>query len=57
MFGPMGTLPSTLTKDFSRVPKVDIQRSVFNRDHGLKTTFDAGYLVPIFYDEALPRRS
>jgi hypothetical protein len=54
MFGPMGTLPSTLTKDFSRVPKVDIQRSIFNRDHGLKTTFDAGYLVPIFYDEALP---
>jgi hypothetical protein len=54
MFGPMGTLPSTLTKDFSRVPKVDIQRSVFNRDHGLKTTFDAGYLIPIFYDEALP---
>jgi len=54
MFGPMGTLPSTLTKDFSRVPKVDIQRSVFNRDHGLKTTFDAGHLVPIFYDEALP---
>ena len=54
MFGPDGVLPSTLTKDFSRVPKVDIQRSVFNRDHGLKTTFDAGYLVPIFYDEALP---
>ena len=54
MFGPAGVLPSTLSKDFSRVPKVDIQRSVFNRDHGLKTTFDAGYLVPIFYDEALP---
>jgi hypothetical protein len=51
---PSGSLPTTLTKDFSRVPKVDIQRSVFNRDHGLKTTFDAGYLVPIFYDEALP---
>ena len=49
-----GSLPSTLSKDFSRVPKVEIQRSVFNRDHGLKTTFDAGYLVPIFYDEALP---
>jgi hypothetical protein len=49
-----GSLPSTLSKDFSRVPKVDIQRSVFNRDHGLKTTFDAGNLVPIFYDEALP---
>jgi len=54
MFGTAGVLPSTLSKDFSRVPKVDIQRSVFNRDHGLKTTFDAGYLVPIFYDEALP---
>ena len=54
MFGPQGNLPSTLSKDFSRVPKVDIQRSVFNRDHGLKTTFDAGYLIPIFYDEALP---
>lgn len=51
---PSGSLPTTLTKDFSRVPKVDIQRSVFNRDHGLKTTFDAGYLIPIFYDEALP---
>ena len=51
---PTGALPSTLSKDFSRVPKIDIQRSVFNRDHGLKTTFDAGYLVPIFYDEALP---
>lgn len=49
-----GALPSTLSKDFSRVPKVDIQRSVFNRDHGLKTTFDAGNLIPIFYDEALP---
>jgi len=49
-----GSLPTTLSKDFSRVPKVDIQRSVFNRDHGLKTTFDAGNLVPIFYDEALP---
>jgi len=54
MFGPMGTLPSTLSKDFSRVPKVDIQRSVFDRSHGLKTNFDAGYLVPIYYDEALP---
>lgn len=51
---PSGSLPSTLSKDFSRVPKVDIQRSVFNRDHGLKTTFDSGYLIPIFYDEALP---
>jgi hypothetical protein len=54
MFGPQGNLPSTLTHDFSRVPRAEIQRSTFNRDHGLKTTFDSGYLVPIFYDEALP---
>ena len=54
IFGRAGTLPTTLTKDFSRIPKVDIQRSVFNRTHGLKTTMDAGYLVPIFFDEALP---
>jgi hypothetical protein len=52
--GPQGNLPSTLTHDFSRVPHVDIQRSTFDRSHGLKTTFDAGYLIPIFYDEALP---
>lgn len=54
VFGPQGEMPTTMSHDFSRVPKADIQRSVFNRDHGLKTTFDAGHLIPIFYDEALP---
>jgi hypothetical protein len=54
MFGPVGNLPSQMKHEFSRVPKADIQRSVFNRSHDLKTTFDAGYLVPIFVDEALP---
>lgn len=54
VFGPRGELPTVMSHDFSRVPKVDMQRSVFNRDHGFKTTMDAGYLVPIFYDEALP---
>lgn len=54
MFGPRGAMPSTMSHDFSRVPKADIQRSVFQRDHGVKTAFDAGYLVPIFVDEALP---
>jgi hypothetical protein len=54
IFGASGHQPTTLSKDFSRSPKADIQRSVFNRDHGLKTTIDAGYLYPIFYDEALP---
>jgi hypothetical protein len=52
--GSAGVLPSTMNHDFSRVPRADIQRSVFNRDHSLKTTFDAGHLVPILFDEALP---
>lgn len=54
MFGPSGAMPTVMSHDFSRVPKAEIQRSVFNRDHGLKTAFDAGYLVPVFVDEALP---
>lgn len=54
MFGPSGALPTVMGHDFSRVPKAEIQRSVFNRDHGVKTAFDAGYLVPVFVDEALP---
>ena len=49
-----GTLPTVMKHEFSRVPQADIQRSTFNRSHGLKTTFDAGYLVPIFVDEVLP---
>lgn len=40
--------------DFARIPSADIQRSVFDRSSTLKTAFDAGYLVPVFLDEALP---
>lgn len=39
---------------FSQVPTAQIPRSKFNRSHGLKTTFDSGFLVPIFVDEVLP---
>ena len=39
---------------FSEVPAADIPRSSFDRSHGYKTTFDAGFLYPIFMDEALP---
>ncbi len=49
--------PSGVTRGqhrFSQIPSVDVPRSVFDRSCGLKTTFDAGYLVPIFVDEALP---
>lgn len=47
-------LPSVMTHNFSQVPQADIPRSSFNRSFGLKTTFDAGYLIPVFVDEALP---
>lgn len=39
---------------FARVPKAEIPRSTFDRSHGHKTTFDAGYLIPVLFDEALP---
>jgi len=47
-------MKSVMTHQFSQVPKVEIPRSSFNRSCGLKTTFDSGYLVPVFVDEALP---
>lgn len=39
---------------FSQIPRAEIQRSVFDRSHGVKTTFNAGNLYPIYVDEALP---
>lgn len=39
---------------FSQIPSVSVPRSTFDRSHNLKTTFDAGYLIPILCDEALP---
>lgn len=47
-------MKSVMVHDFSRVPSANIPRSSFDRSHGYKTTFDAGMLVPIFVDEALP---
>lgn len=39
---------------FARIKQPKIQRSTFDRSHGLKTTFDAGKLIPIYVDEAMP---
>ncbi|QXP08316.1 MAG: major capsid protein [Arizlama microvirus] len=47
-------MQSVMSHQFSQVPKAEIQRSVFDRSHGHKTAFDAGYLVPFYLDEALP---
>ena len=47
-------MPSVMKHTFSQVPKADIPRSAFDRTFAHKTTFDAGYLIPIYVDEALP---
>jgi len=47
-------MKSVMSHQFSRVPSANIPRSSFDRSHGFKTTFDAGYLVPVYVDEALP---
>lgn len=39
---------------FAQIPSATIPRSKFDRSHGIKTTFDSGYLIPIYMDEALP---
>lgn len=46
-------LPSHMD-NFRAVPAANIPRSTFDRSHSHKTTFDIGYLVPIYVDEALP---
>ena len=47
-------MQSVMAHTFSQAPTADIPRSNFNRSHGYKTTFDAGYLIPVFWDEVLP---
>jgi len=52
----MKRMPSVMgaQHSFSQVPSVNIQRSVFDRSHGHKTTFDAGFLIPILVDDVIP---
>ena len=47
-------MKNNYTHNFMQIPRAEIQRSSFDRSHGLKSTFDAGFLVPIYADEALP---
>lgn len=47
-------MKSVMTHNFSQVPQANIPRSTFDRSHGVKTTFDAGQLIPIYCDEVLP---
>ena len=39
---------------FTTIPKADIPRSKFDCQSTHKTTFDSGYLVPVYVDEVLP---
>ncbi len=39
---------------FSQIPNADIQRSIFDRSSGHKTSFNVGELVPLYVDEILP---
>lgn len=47
-------MKSVMQHNFSQIPRADIPRSTFNRTHGHKSTFNAGYLIPVWVDEALP---
>lgn len=39
---------------FAMIPQANIRRSVFDRSHVYKTTFDEGALIPYFVDEVIP---
>jgi hypothetical protein len=39
---------------FSMTPRADVPRSTFTTRHTLKTTFQSGYLIPIYCDEVIP---
>jgi len=45
---------SSRQHNFARLPDVSRPRSSFDRSHGYKTAFDAGYLIPFLADEVLP---
>lgn len=47
-------MKSVMVHQFSQVPHANIPRSSFDRSHGFKCTMDAGWLIPIYCDEAYP---
>lgn len=52
--GASGRVRGPHPTHFAMSPDLSIPRSSFNRSFGCKTTFNAGYLVPVFVDEVLP---
>jgi hypothetical protein len=45
---------SLMAHNFATVPQVNNPRSSFKAVHGYKTAFDAGWLIPVFFEDALP---
>lgn len=45
---------SVSTHAFAMVPRADIPRSGFKIESAYKSTFDAGYLIPVYCEEVLP---
>lgn len=39
---------------FAMIPRADVPRSAFDLSFTHKTTFDAGYLIPVYVEEVLP---
>lgn len=42
------------THDFAMIPRAEVPRSAFRMRFSHKTTFDAGYLVPVYCEELVP---
>lgn len=51
---PMHSNPSVNPHNFAMIPRADIPRSSFRMETSHKTTFSAGYLVPVYVQEVLP---
>lgn len=47
-------MPSIMQHSFSTVPQARIPRSQFKRNFEKKTTFNADYLIPFYWDEVYP---
>lgn len=43
-----------LFSHFAQLPTANISRSKFSRDSSLKTSFNVGQVIPIYFDEVLP---
>jgi len=47
-------MPSIMQHSFSQVPRARIPRSQFQRNYENKGTFNADYIVPMYWDEVYP---